>query len=527
MATTEEEKKADTVFKIAQFKMEQVFSKSINGLPAVDRTSTKQFCADVASVAKQTDPAKIQTCKVWIKAHVAPSETRIKTLGEYLVGLSKSIIVDPKAEAGKNRIDVLTVVTDVLAAIKDHAPTGATLQSLAKVLKPHVEELIELATLSATTKDAEKKVTLTINSWAKGQLISPTDYKEYCALAKEGVTVARGGTRYELPDCFGDEANLPWYLLPAAYMLQPMIDNPGHPIQTAHMRAVNLKKKHASEKVQKLLRTYFDNIDLKYLPTGDNPTGETEKYKISVDAMGQLVKEEKATGEKITVCNSYGWSPSFCADIRKNKIPEVILDKREESQKRQEEEKKAKQQQRRPSRFDNSYTPQSRTPQGNPAQYQQTPSSRPPSRSFTQPPQSQPQLPTATYQGGQSFSNNGPQNFGTYAGHQNSSFHAGNTQSNDYNNYGYHNNSYDNRGYGQNSYNNVQDTRGYDHGGYNNHNSFGNQAYSNSGYGSSGYNNQGGYNSGPSQSQGGFRGGYRGGNRGRGGGYRGRGNRRN
>jgi hypothetical protein len=202
----------------------------------------------------------------------------------------------------------------------------------------YLPELIELAASYIPDKEsqAEKKLRAILNYWAINQLISTDDLKALRHQADEALLIAQGGApvrkrNYLLPEYHGDR-NAPWYELPASYMLEQMIENRDRPIDARRITPVRLDRKPVSAHVRKLLDNYFENIDLKYVPTGDNPKGETKKLNLWLDSMGQLVKRDKETGETNTVCNGYGWSMKLCQDMQKDGIPESIRQAREEAQ---------------------------------------------------------------------------------------------------------------------------------------------------------------------------------------------------
>jgi hypothetical protein len=208
----------------------------------------------------------------------------------------------------------------------------------------YVPELIELAAAYIPDRDsqAEKKLRALLNYWAVNLLLQADDFKSLQDQADEALLIAQGGTpvrkrNYLLPEYHGDR-NAPWYDLPASYMLEQMIKNPDRPIDPHRIKIAKLDKKPVSAHVRKLLDDYFENMDLKYMPTGDNPTGETKKYKLWLDPMGHLVKQNKETGETNTVCNGYGWSMKLCQDMQKDGVPESIKTAREEVQREEEME---------------------------------------------------------------------------------------------------------------------------------------------------------------------------------------------
>ncbi|KAF2826739.1 hypothetical protein CC86DRAFT_369915 [Ophiobolus disseminans] len=215
-----------------------------------------------------------------------------------------------------------------------------------------VPELVELAAAYISEKEspAEKKLRAIINFWATNHLVSHEDFRALRDQADEALLVAQGAApirrrNYLLPEYHGDR-NAPWHDLPAAYMLEHMIQAPNKPINPRRIKVAKLDKKPVSPHVRKLLDNYFENIDLKYVPTGDNPTGETKRHKLWLDPMGQLVKQEKETGETSTVCNGYGWSTKLCQDMQKDGVPETIQKAREEAQREEKMERPAPQQRR-------------------------------------------------------------------------------------------------------------------------------------------------------------------------------------
>jgi hypothetical protein len=272
--------------------------------------------------------------------HIAPSKTRVAVLGDYLVAASRSIVIDPTgksvtpSKAARNRLDILLVVSDVLHADTFHRPNDGAQGAISHHLKPYIEDLVELAALYATGKDSpcEKKLKAIVNFWATTQCVSRNDINAIRDRAIEGLVVARGGIpvrkrTYALPEWFGDRG-VPWHELPASYMLEPMIKYPDRPIDTFAINVTRLEQRQPSNRVRKLLEHYFEDIDLKYVPTGDNPTGETKKYKLWLDPMGQLVKQNKETGETRTVSNGYGWSKRFCHDMLENGVPKTVTARR-------------------------------------------------------------------------------------------------------------------------------------------------------------------------------------------------------
>ncbi|KAL6706235.1 hypothetical protein ACN47E_005970 [Coniothyrium glycines] len=345
MTQNDEAKRATTFLAIAQVKFRQALKKEDQEerLPSVSADASSQFFADLDAVLKQNTRVNVQKCTEWIVRHIAPSRARIAALGDYLMSVSKSIVVDQQEgtaakKAARNRIDLLLIVNDVLHTDKFHRRSTTKQATFSQDCVLFVTGLIEQAAAFIAHKDApaEKKLRALINYWTVNQLLDAAAINACRTSADEGLYLAQGGlsTRkrnYLLPDYHGDRT-APWHDLPAAYMLEQMIQNPKRPIDPTRIKIAKLDKKPASPHVHKLLDNFFENMDLKYAPTGDNPTGDTSKYKLWLDPIGQTVKLDKDTGSSSTVCNGYGWSMKFCQDMQRYGVPENIKMLREDAE---------------------------------------------------------------------------------------------------------------------------------------------------------------------------------------------------
>jgi hypothetical protein len=247
--------------------------------------------------------------------------------------------------AARTRFALLLIISDVLHTDKFHQRSTGKQGIFSKESMTYLPELVELAAsyISEKHSPAEKKMRAILNYWAVNGLCSAEDLGTLRSRTDEALLVAQGGTvvrrrNYLLPEYHGD-LKAPWFDLPASYMLEQMIKHPDRPIDPHRIKTAKLDKKPVSLHVRKLLDNYFENIDLKYFPTGDNPTGETKKHKLWLDPMGQLVKQDKETGEIATVYNGYGWSTKLCQDMQKDGVPETIKKAREDLRREEELEK--------------------------------------------------------------------------------------------------------------------------------------------------------------------------------------------
>jgi hypothetical protein len=281
--------------------------------------------------------------------HVAPSKARIVILGDYLIAVSKSIVVDQSSpglaqKAPRNRMDLLLIINDVLHTDKFHRRNTMKQIIFGDECGGFVVDLVDQAGACITEKGSqlELKLRAIINYWTINRLLSAESLKACRDKADEALLIAQGGMpvrkrNYLLPEFHGDRT-APWHDLPASYMLEQMIKHPRRPINPSKIQIQKFDKKAVSPHVRNLLDNFFEKIDLKYQPTGDNPTGETSKYRLSLDPMGQLVKQNKETGETATVANGYGWSPKFCQDMQKFGVPENIKIAREDAERMEDME---------------------------------------------------------------------------------------------------------------------------------------------------------------------------------------------
>ncbi|KAG9193484.1 hypothetical protein G6011_03519 [Alternaria panax] len=345
MALNDDAKRATSVLTIAQIKFKQAMKKTDteDRLPPIPVEVSSQLFSNIDTVLKQNTRVNIQKCTEWIVKHVAPSKARVAVLGDYLIAVSKSIVVDQSApgsakKAARNRMDLLLIVNDVLHTDKFHCRNPMKQSIFGDGSESLIVDLIGQAAACITEKasQSELKLRAIINFWTVNRLLSAEGLKACRDRADEALLVAQGGTpvrkrNYLLPEFHGDR-NAPWHDLPASYMLEQMIKHPKRPINPSKIQIQRLDKKPVSPHVRNLLDNFFEKIDLKYLPTGDNPTSETNKYRLSLDPMGQLVKQNKDTGETTTVANGYGWSPKFCQDMQKFGVPENIKIAREDAE---------------------------------------------------------------------------------------------------------------------------------------------------------------------------------------------------
>lgn len=177
----------------------------------------------------------------------------------------------------------------------------------------------------------EKTLRAVFKYWRVNELLSPEVVDSTVERTHKMLRVAQGDALpepekrvYTLPEWFGDRA-APWSDLPASYMLEPMLKHRDRPIDASETRIRRFKEKQPSERVCELLDDYFENVDLCYKPSHSNPMGDNVTYKLWLDRMGHMVKQDKKSGSKSAMANGYGWSTGICEDMDEEGMPQDVM----------------------------------------------------------------------------------------------------------------------------------------------------------------------------------------------------------
>lgn len=227
------------------------------------------------------------------------------------------------------RFNALAIMNDLLHAGLYHRQNSATKVAVSNELVESLNELVELvaACISKKNSPSENRLMAILNSWYINGLVNAEDTALLRDTAMETWRVAQGGTpalvpkrNYVLPEFHGNKSAR-WQQLPASHMLEQIAKFPGQPINGANMTIAKLDKKQVSQSVRKLVDNFHENLKLDYKPSGDNHSGGTKQHKLSLDPIGQLVKQDKRTRKRVIVSNRYGWSTEMCKDMLKDGIP--------------------------------------------------------------------------------------------------------------------------------------------------------------------------------------------------------------
>jgi len=271
--------------------------------------------------------------------NIVPSQSRLEAFGKFLVTLCRSLSINPALNGGRDCRNILDLISDLLHHINYHGTANVSPSEITKSLQPFLEDLVK--SVASTMKEkgslAEKKLKALLNHWVQMGLVSFENFMRLRGIAAAALAQTQGDVPPEeqrihtLPVEFGYPGR-PWNVQPVSLMIEPLLKHPYRSVAPNEIRPIRFEQTEPSERVKRLVDQFLEDIDLQYRPTGDNPTGGTPKYRLFLDAMGQLIKEHRKTGEKTIVSNGYGWSSKLCQDLWKNDIPDQVKQLRSQSQ---------------------------------------------------------------------------------------------------------------------------------------------------------------------------------------------------
>ncbi|KAL5338087.1 hypothetical protein BJX70DRAFT_408885 [Aspergillus crustosus] len=288
--------------------------------------------------------ANIQTCKSWLLGYVVSSSNRVGLLAKYLVALSGSFAEDknkdntkpvsvPRPSAKRKRLHMLYLLNDLFHHTKYHNPSTAAFSSLSGSLQPHIVELLSYAASFDREKHPKhhKRLDELLDIWQEHGYFS-ADYvgklREVVANSAVSGPVrmsATPGAHVVEPDCklrdgpfvmpptHGDPST-PYYDLPAGNLIPHMVPNSSVPLHPNMIKPLQFLAGPADGTLVNALKTFLNDVDRIYAP------GEVEAKNgelVDIDELGQTVIRDAISGEILEGETYYGWSRSFCDEMKK------------------------------------------------------------------------------------------------------------------------------------------------------------------------------------------------------------------
>ncbi|KAL4994170.1 hypothetical protein BDV10DRAFT_10676 [Aspergillus recurvatus] len=295
-------------------------------------------------------PANIQRCKSWLLNYVVASSNRVALLAKYLVALSASLDNNPPADgeqetrnkqamqvqrpsAKRKRLHMLYLLNDLFHHTKYHSSSSAAFSTLSGSLQPHMVELLSYAACYDREKNPKhhRRLGELLDIWQEHGYFG-ADYvgklREVVANSAVSGPVTSSATPgaestepdrksrdapYIMPATHGDPST-PYYDLPAGNLMPHIIPNSTVPLRPDMIKPLQFLAGPADEKLVAALKEFLADVDRIYNPgTPKQKDGEI----VDIDELGQTVIRDEITGDVLEGETYYGWSRSFCQQMKK------------------------------------------------------------------------------------------------------------------------------------------------------------------------------------------------------------------
>ena len=117
-----------------------------------------------------------------------------------------------------------------------------------------------------------------------------------------------------MPSSHGDPST-PYYDLPAGNLVPHIIPNSTVPLRPESIKPLQFLAGPADEKLVTALKVFMKDVDQIYEPGKPQPENDDEV--VDIDELGQPVIRDTVTGEILNGETYYGWSRTFCEQMKK------------------------------------------------------------------------------------------------------------------------------------------------------------------------------------------------------------------
>ncbi|KAF1808225.1 hypothetical protein P152DRAFT_384175, partial [Eremomyces bilateralis CBS 781.70] len=297
----------------------------------VSRDELSRFHTLLNTVLLECSPTNVQQCRKWLVSNCVPSSSKTTSLVKYLAAVSASLDDGGSKAApssARRRLHILYLLSDALHHLRYHEATSANYKSFSNGIQPHLLELV--AHTSASSKGhakLERRLDDLLAVWERQKLLESGEIsrlRERATAAKTSdFPIPTSQTRaaavkgwgdnqdvpYNLPATHGDPST-PYYDLPAANMMPHIRPNSPRPINISHMKPIQLTRGPADSGLVNTVKDFMEDIDRIFRsPYADEQVQD-------VDAMGQPLVKDPDTGELVPLDTYYGWSASFCEQMK-------------------------------------------------------------------------------------------------------------------------------------------------------------------------------------------------------------------
>lgn len=274
-------------------------------------------------------------------------------LGKYLVALSGSFEdntdTNSAANTNKNakqtpaqrpstkrkRLHLLYLLNDVFHHTKYHNSSSAAFSTLSGSLQPHMVELLSYAASYDREKNPKhhRRLGELLDIWQEhgyfgadyvGKLREVVANSAVSGPIKTSATPGAEGAEpdrdrksrdapFIMPATHGDQS-APFYDLPAANLIPHIIPNSTAPLRPDLIKPLFLTAGPADQKLVSAVKAFLSDVDRIYGP-GEHE--EKDSGIVDIDELGQTVVRDEITGDILEGETYYGWSRSFCQQMKK------------------------------------------------------------------------------------------------------------------------------------------------------------------------------------------------------------------
>ncbi|OJJ48933.1 hypothetical protein ASPZODRAFT_1358284 [Penicilliopsis zonata CBS 506.65] len=311
---------------------------------SVSRDEITALHSSLDRVLTHCSPSNIQTCKTWILNWIVQSSNRVGVWGKYLVTLATSFAAAgddgkpaaPRRESSpkRKRLHILYLLNDLFHHAKYHSDTPVAFATLSGSLQPCLVDLVGLAASYDREKNPKlhrrlddlldiweqhgycssdyigklREVVKTSASTGSVPLSAATGVQESIAQKQTGKDAP-----FVMPSTHGD-LSTPYYDLPAGNFLHHIIPDSTTPLRPETIKPLQFLAGPADEKLVTALKTFLKDVDRIY---GVDEPMDREDAVVDIDELGQTVVRDSKTGEIMDGETYYGWSRTFCEQMKK------------------------------------------------------------------------------------------------------------------------------------------------------------------------------------------------------------------
>ncbi|KAL3478390.1 hypothetical protein BJX99DRAFT_224413 [Aspergillus californicus] len=286
--------------------------------------------------------ANIQTCKSWLLRYVISSTNRISLLAKYLAALSGSFEdnngatqpgTQPGSSVKRKRLHILYLLNDLFHHTKYHYSSMAAFSGLSGSLQPHIVDILSYASSYDREKHPKhhKRLGDLLDIWqehgyfgaeymdklrevvAHSAVSGPVRTSSPGANTGEPNRKTTKDVPFVMPPTHGDPST-PYYDLPAGNIIPHIIPNSTIPLRPDMIKPLQFLAGPADEKLATALKTFLKDVNQIYEPGGRE---QNDDEIVDIDELGQTVIRDVLTGDILEGETYYGWSRSFCQQMKK------------------------------------------------------------------------------------------------------------------------------------------------------------------------------------------------------------------